>query len=116
MNIHNINIDYEPCDADGVQLASIPCQIEFEYTPAGGDGWNEPRYDACVEFVSVTYKYIGFGWPGEDESVKDRIEQWAAEWVEGAGRDECIRIVGDEIDDARERAAEARAEAQRDRT
>jgi hypothetical protein len=112
MTLYHIKTDYEPCDSDGVQLASIPVTIEFEYTPAGGDGWNEPRYDATIEYVGMTFTYQGYGWPGEAEIVKDRIEEWAAEWVEGDGRMVCIRAVDDAADMAREYAADLR----RDRT
>jgi hypothetical protein len=94
---YHINTDYEPCDSEGVQLASIPVQIEFDYHPAGGDGWNEPHYGETVEYVGVTFTYKDAGWPGEAESVKDRIEEWAEEWITSQPR-ACFLVVDDEWD------------------
>jgi hypothetical protein len=27
--------------------------VEYDYTEAGGDGWNEPRYEASIDIYSV---------------------------------------------------------------
>lgn len=32
----------------------VELEVEYGYTPAGGDGWEEPRYDAEVEIVKFT--------------------------------------------------------------
>jgi hypothetical protein len=77
--------------------------IEYEYEAGGGDGWNEPSYEAKITILRV---FLNGVWCDAEDVASEKTQQrWIEEiWAERA----------DAEDAAAEDAAEARAEMLRD--
>lgn len=59
--------------------ASVP--VEFQHTPAGGDGWNEPSYPATYTILRA---YLSGRWcDAEDVIPGPVLERWTVELYEG---------------------------------
>jgi len=59
-------------------LGEREIEVEFAYTPAHGDGWNEPREDEEFEIEGITMEgkdiYWMFGPEASEEVVEAIIE------------------------------------------
>jgi len=104
--VYSIHVTWEQTRGDDV-VGEVEAEIFFTVTPAGGAGWNEPRYDAQAEFDHVEHKASGGA--SDPFWVKAAVEEWAQDWVE-KNQDACLRVYHDEAEREREYAAELRGE------
>jgi hypothetical protein len=81
----------------------VELSVEFDFIPAGGDGWNEPRYPASAEFVKAEM-LIGNTW----QRAPRFLQAAAAQWLEDEGQDEAIAASIPDPDYALERLRDER--------
>lgn len=128
--IYHYDTTYEQEAEDGTVTASVELRIYYTVTPAGGDGWNEPRYDAQAEFYGVGEEIVGSKprayrdlAPNKSKSMDmqamfdDTLYWWAEMFVDDE-QDKLLIAAGEndeaDADYAREMRDEALAEARRD--
>ena len=68
------------CGLREMTLGDATVTVEYEYEPGGGDGWNEPRYDAEVNILNVLIN--GQMCDAEDCVPSGVIERWEQELLE----------------------------------
>lgn len=69
------------CQLHETSLGDATVWIEYEQTPAVGDGWNEPYHDASVSIVGVL---VNGQMIDSAEMPKRTIERWEQEILDGA--------------------------------
>lgn len=90
-------------------------EIEFEYRAGRPAVWylrnGDPGYPAEPDELEVIKITPGAGDHGVFSDIAQRdLESWAQEWLETDGLDEAMSIVLADQDDAREYAADLRAD------
>jgi len=108
---HTIKATFEQ-ETEGTVTSEIEVVITFKFIPASGDGWNDPREPEACEFVSITHEPLA-SWMNDDErrTAEGALWDWADQWVDDH-QAECLEVVRDYYEAAREYAADLR----RDRT
>ena len=92
----------EGCFIKPMCLGEATVLVEFEHTPASGDGHNEPREEESIEALQVL---VNGQWIDVEAYVPKAV---ADRWVEDA-----FQMRADDAEAAAEAAAEARAEDRR---
>lgn len=104
MSIHRLDttLTIECIDDLGVEV-DVDVRVDYEYTPATGDGWNEPREPARCDQIGMRVYDPAFGWRNADKLMElllglcgDRIQEKLMEDYQG------------HMESARDEAAEAR--------
>lgn len=91
------------CPETDLIVYSRDVRIAYVFHPASGDGWNDPREDAYVEFDYAAFR------DNVREPVPGHIMMWAEAWFD-ANQQMALDAVGD----ARAEAQIYRAELRRD--
>lgn len=69
------------CSLAYLVFGPLEVAVEYEFEPASGDGWNEPRYEASVSVLRV---YLNGCWcDAEDVASADQIAKWEVDIMEG---------------------------------
>lgn len=102
--IYSINTTWERFPDD--DAGDVEAEIFFTVTPAGGDGWNEPRYDAQAEFYGVQHNWKS---PQFQDVIDEIVRSWAENWLAGPGHNLAMDAYDEAGDLARHDAAELRA-------
>ena len=69
------------CSLAYLVFGPLEVAVEYEFEPASGDGWNEPRYEASV---SVRRVYLNGHWcDAQDVASADQITKWEVDIMEG---------------------------------
>ena len=69
------------CSLAYLVFGPLEVAVEYEFEPASGDGWNEPRYEASV---SVRRVYLNGHWcDAQDVASADQISKWEVSILEG---------------------------------
>lgn len=118
--VYHYDTTYEQEAEDGTVTASVELRIYYTVIPAGGDDWNEPRYDAQAEYHSTSawdvyskdWRLLTRGRGMADDALMD----WAEDFV--ADHQDALLIAAGERDEidaeaaiyARELRAEQRQE------
>lgn len=69
------------CSLAYLVFGPLEVAVEYEFEPASGDGWNEPRYEASVSVLRV---YLNGYWcDAEDVASEDQIMRWEERLLEG---------------------------------
>lgn len=121
--IYHYDTTYEQEAEDGTVTASVELRIYYTVIPAGGDGWNEPRYAAKAEFQSAGIEIPPYGRPRQYRDLdiaireEDDLSMWAEQFLED-NQDALLTAAGEEdeadADYAREMRDEMRAEQRRE--
>ena len=69
------------CHLAYLVFGPLEVAVEYEFEPASGDGWNEPRYEASVSVLRV---YLNGCWcDAADVASGDQITKWEVDIMEG---------------------------------
>ncbi len=69
------------CSLAYLVFGPLEVAVEYEFEPASGDGWNEPRYEASVSVLRV---YLNGYWcDADDVASEDQIRRWEERLLEG---------------------------------
>ena len=69
------------CSLAYLVFGPLEVAVEYEFEPASGDGWNEPRYEASVSVLRV---YLNGCWcDAADVASEDQITKWEVDIMEG---------------------------------
>ena len=69
------------CSLAYLVFGPLEVAVEYEFEPASGDGWNEPRYEASVSVLRV---YLNGHWcDATDVASADQISKWEVSILEG---------------------------------
>ena len=69
------------CSLAYLTFGPLEVAVEYEFEPASGDGWNEPRYEASVSVLRV---YLNGCWcDAADVASADQITKWEVDIMEG---------------------------------
>ena len=69
------------CSLAYLVFGPLEVAVEYEFEPASGDGWNEPRYEASVSVLRV---YLNGCWcDAADVASGDQITKWEVDIMEG---------------------------------
>lgn len=69
------------CSLAYLVFGPLEVAVEYEFEPASGDGWNEPRYEASVSVLRV---YLNGCWcDAADVASADQITKWEVDIMEG---------------------------------
>jgi len=69
------------CSLAYLVFGPLEVAVEYEFEPASGDGWNEPRYEASVSVLRV---YLNGCWcDAADVASEDQISKWEVDIMEG---------------------------------
>ncbi len=69
------------CHLAYLVFGPLEVAVEYEFEPASGDGWNEPRYEASVSVLRV---YLNGYWcDAADVASGDQITKWEVDIMEG---------------------------------
>jgi hypothetical protein len=105
----NITIPFETHHGDE-QTGELEVTIGFRYYKGRAQSYYEPGEEPHCEWTYASFDYTPVtGDQRETKAVREIIEGWAETWVD-ENQAECLRIVHDQHEDDRERAAEYRRE------
>jgi len=85
-------------------LGDADVWVEYEYEPASGDGWNEPREEASVNVICVLINGVMCD---AQDVAPHRCEEWAVEIMEALNDDAQAKF--QDRDDSRDDEAADRA-------
>ena len=69
------------CKLTWLVMGDIEVPVEYEYEPASGDGWNEPRLEAQITLLRA---YLNGRWNDVEDVIPGPVlERWTASLYEG---------------------------------
>lgn len=92
-------IDGAECERD--------VEISYEYSPAGGDGWNEPRYEAGATLCAAEVEYLA---PGLKRKTIDLMPLLSKECISEL-ESRCVQYEAERDEEARDAAADWKRDA-----